>query len=428
MFFFMASILLVGCAKTYKKPFVRDDAPRVWGIEEVLAEDGVTEVDVVMIHGMCTHGRQWVQKSFNSIGKEMGFIDPESELLMVRRKDLVSARIDTDFNLISEQEQEHTAIYSHKFEKNGKALWVHAILWSPTTEPLKKKLCYDITDRGSADGKKCKDVPAFAYKRAKWYTGFKDKLMNNCLSDVFIYLGEKQKEIQKQVASAIVYAAGIRATLSASDTATVLSAQGWGPIIDQARNETAPVFIIAESMGCKVLFDTLIAMFAESIGEGDLIESSDEALKAMLLPSGKDDAPLVQAVKKFFQRTQQVYMGGNQIPVLSLANESNLWQLVKVTSSTKGDSRAHLTVENPMSVAVFSDPNDILSYTFEDSGFDEIEWIQAVDVVVSNYKTWFDRFEWPLLSHGGYRENPQVQNIIRCGYPEWADCPERIID
>jgi hypothetical protein len=407
-----------GCV-TYKEPIVHSKEAkkaRIYGIEEVLARDEVTEVDVLMIHGMCTHGRQWVQKSFNRLGEKMGFIDAELDLAELKKKDLVpSSRIDPEGSFLRNpggkpsavEEIEHTALYSHKFEKEGKTLWVHAILWSPSTEPLKKQLCYDITDRKSADGKKCQDAPAYPYKRASLNARFKDKLMNNCLSDVFIYLGEKQEEIQKQVAMAIVYAAGVRSADSAS----------WDSIIDRAREETTPVFIVAESLGCKVLFDTLLAMKSESIGRGDRI---DEILppnsKRGGVDTGIEKKVVVEAVKNFFDRTVQIYLGGNQIPVLSLANDSSFRELI---NETRDPGKGLLPV------AVFSDPNDIFSYSFGNSDFGDMSGVQSVDVIVSNGRTWFGLFEWPGSAHEGYRDNPWVDEIIRCGYPRWMDCPER---
>ncbi|MGD9016889.1 MAG: hypothetical protein PVH30_05855 [Desulfobacterales bacterium] len=411
-----------GCV-TYTGPIVRSNEARIYGIEEVLARDEVTEVDVLMIHGMCTHGRQWVQKSFNRLGERTGFIDAELDLAEVKKNELVLSARFTPGDILPGREEmpkgleeiEHTAIYSHKFEKDGKTLWVHAILWSPSTEPLKKRLCYDITDRKSADGKKCQDAPAYPYKRASLNARFKDKLMNNCLSDVFIYLGENQKIIQKQVAMAIVYAAGVRSADSAS----------WDPIIKRAREETTPVFIVAESLGCKVLFDTLVAMYTESIGRGDLIdeilESNSTSEKER---NGVEKEKLVEAIENFFNRTEQIYLGGNQIPVLSLANESSFRDLVKNSRYPKNGGILNPKGGHPLPVAVFSDPNDILSYTFGYSGFGDITGISAVDVIVSNGRTWFGLFEWPGSAHEGYRDNPWVDEIIRCGYPRWRDCPE----
>jgi hypothetical protein len=416
----LLGLVAAGCGRAYQKPVVEglDRTERLYGIEEILARDEVTELDVVLIHGMCTHGKGWARDAINRIGLNCGFI--EEKLL---REDLGSPV--HCYPAVSKQKdpnRPHTTVYTHKFEKDGKRLWVHVILWSPATEPLKKKLCYDVTDRKTNDGEKCRDAPKFPYKRAELYANFKDKLMNNCLPDVFIYLGEQQKEIQKLVAAALVYAAGSRATLKADGTRIDPDTVGWDPVIGRVCRDQTPIFIIAESLGCKVFFDTLSAIYAEIIGQGDLgVVVAKGKLASMEANCPGPDHPLKTAVKNLFRRTQQVYLGGNQLPALSLANASHLKSLIQ-------DSRppsASGAKEPKLTIAAFTDPNDILAYTLKGSTLDEFEVIQAVDVVVSNGYGYFRLIDRPMFAHDGYHCNVQVRDIVRCGYPKWSDCPPR---
>ncbi|MGD9098454.1 MAG: hypothetical protein PVF97_10235 [Desulfobacterales bacterium] len=375
---------VIGCSKPYRTPEFVSESPRAIGIAEKLFQEEV--VDVLMIHGMCDHGDGWVQKSFMNMLTSLGY----------------TGSLEGNF-LAPPVVFSETELYSQGFDFNGKTLWLHAIVWSPATIEKKMNLCYDVSNRDKTPWKECPETVPYPYSRASGNAKFKDKLMNDCIADAFIYLGEKQEEIQFQVASAIIYAAGIRAPGQPS----------WESVINRAGREDAPMFMISESLGSKVLTDTLIRIIDEAIRPGNLRWPRPGSYATT------DVDALVLAAKNTFYRTEQIYLGANQIPALSLATGNTLRDLMERMSARERADFGRV----PIRVAAFSDPNDIFSYTLIQSGFAEVEGVDVLDVVLSNDKTWFGLFERPDEAHGGYRTNDHVHKTILCGYPVWEGCP-----
>lgn len=382
----MACLLMAGCTKPYRTPKFVSESPRAIGIAERLAHEDVRDVDVLMIHGMCDHGDGWVRKSFKRMLESLAYTGSLGD-------EIVPTPI-----VFSE-----TELYSRGFDIQGKTLWLHAIVWSPATVKKKMALCYDVSNRDKTPWKDCPEITPYPHMRASGNAKFKDKLMNDCIADAFIYLGEKRREIQFQVASAIIYAAGIRAS----------GRQSWAPVIRRAGREDAPLFMISESLGSKVLTDTLVHIIDETIR----VENLRGALPGPY--AGIDVQELVRAAKNTFARMEQIYLGANQIPALSLATGNTLRALMEGMSARE---RAQFG-RAPIRVAAFSDPNDIFSYTLIQSGFAEVDGVDVVDVVLSNDDTWFGFIENPAGAHEGYRTNGNVHKTIICGYPVWEDCP-----
>ena len=79
-------------------------------------------------------------------------------------------------------------------------------------------------------------------------------------------------------------------------------------------------------------------------------------------------------------------------------------------------------LDRPLQIVVFSDPNDLFSYTLRDSRIAQMPECDIVDVVVSNADTVFGYIENPGEAHGGYRDSDVVHKIIVCGIPGWKDC------
>jgi hypothetical protein len=43
-------------------------------------------------------------------------------------------------------------------------------------------------------------------------------------------------------------------------------------------------------------------------------------------------------------------------------------------------------------------------------------------VLVSNARTWLGLIENPVAAHLDYLENPEVGDLIACGYPRFSGC------
>jgi len=392
VFLSLAALSFLGCTTRYSTPEIKGNPPtRAIGIAEVLNQDDINEIDVLMIHGMCTHDKNWVADSNNNLLKVLK-IDKKTDASSLQPTAVFS----------------QTELYSLTFEKGNKRLRTHSIVWSPDTVPLKSKLCYDQSAARTGSTAYCLGKPDYPYKRSTLSSLLKSRLLDDCLADAMVFAGPARQKIMDQVAEAITYAAGIRAPDKAR--------RG---LLRQGEAEETPLFIISESLGSKILFDTL----------SDMIAKNRERL-----------------VSQTMARVTQIYMTANQIPVLSLAapvggaklretgasgigtdSLNILLQQLKTKTAVQPKPRSIKSLLPPgsMQVVAFSDPNDLLSYGLRGSGHEENENYMIIDVFVSNAPTWFGLVENPLRAHLGYRDNKAVNTIIACGIPEMAGCPAK---
>lgn len=384
-------LLLAGCTTPYSTPQITGACSRAVGIAEALAREPATGADVILIHGMCTHDREWVAAANNSLLRMLGSdvsVDPSR---------LEPSRIFTQ-----------TQLYSQQFAINGKQLRTHAIVWSGAVTPQKKALCYD---RGDKRPEFCAAAPAYPYTRAQLNNALKSNLLDDCLVDAMIYAGSTGAEIRRQVADAITYAAGSRA----ADTSSY-------SILRQAETEQAPLFMISESLGSKILFDSLYMMYRDNKS---------------------------RVVRQTLGRTVQIFMAANQLPLLSLANgteasvlaaeQKELKKAPDVGPGTdslrlllrqlqKNDTKSMLpkfqtqVPPGPRQIVAFSDPNDLLSYTLMNSSLAKNPQYHIIDVLVSNDSTWFGYVENPLAAHTKYLDNQAVSRIIVHGIPKMPGC------
>ncbi|HEY8097116.1 MAG TPA: hypothetical protein VIE65_13615, partial [Methylobacter sp.] len=301
-------------------------------------------------------------------------------------------------------DQTETKVYHLTIDVHGKKLRTHSIVWSPVTAPAKRKLCYDQEKKSKACLNTSGDYP---YERASLNSKLKDSLVNDCLSDAVIYAGDLRDKIQNQVKIALLQ------SLGDGDANKTLDA-----LVAKAEVETKPLFFISESLGSKVLFDTLLIMKNEG-------------------------GAMARVVERTLDRTMQVFMGANQIPLLSLALD-----YVPTSAASHKKSPAFQIFEDPLDalgneyntvkkrqgalsthgqpdalqVIAFTDPDDLLSYPLKGSDQDGKKSYKLTDVVVSNASTWFGFLENPLKAHTDYLNNPAVQRLVACGYPEWSKC------
>jgi len=397
-------ISLSGCVAPYRNPPVISGEPFA-GIADVLKEKHSTpsSVDVVLIHGMCTHEPLWVAEANNGLAKALGSNQTFDKEAVLKHADPVDGK---------------TVVYHLEIDiGNGIAVYTHSILWSPVTTPAKKSLCYDVKDRDGGEGVEsiCKDHPTpYGKKRASLNTSLKDQLVDDCFSDAILYSGEEMGgHIRNEIAQALLKSVGYRA-----------GTKNLQALADHAAKEVAPLFFISESLGSKILFDTLLEM----LGKRKPSEN-----KTMM-------APMSKAAQGTIERTWQVFMDANQIPLLSLACitpqgkvPKDSWDTicqhplqvlgeVFSASGKKGQELARLGRPQILKVVAFTDPNDLLSFPLKDSHLDGGTTYKLTDVTVSNANTYFGIWENPLSAHQGYRKNEDVNKCIAFGYPT-AQCP-----
>ncbi|MBP1206538.1 hypothetical protein JOD97_004614 [Duganella sp. 1411] len=258
-----------------------------------------------------------------------------------------------------------------------------AMIWSPLTVPLKRQLCYDQTNKLAI----CAGEPPYPFTRARLNARLKDVLVDDCLADAVVYQGVSRDAIQRRMREAILQ------VLTASD----------GPS-DQ------PLMVVSSSLGSKILFDTLLRMTEEEPGA----RASRLALRAV-------------------ERLRFLVMAGNQIPLLSLADQQigdadtarrlvpsppdSLQLLLQKRSAGK-----RLPVAGPgLTLVAFTDPNDLLSYTLPAERYAGDD-VAVYNIMVSNAPTWLGLLARPDQAHLDYLDNPDVGRLIACGRPASAHC------
>lgn len=353
--------LLAGCTTPYRPPqFLEADTRFPGLIDFVVAagENGTTkQADVLLVHGMCTHDAGWADATVATLAAQLA-----ANVSTTRTRSggsgivIVPARIDTPQG----------------------TLRVKSLIWSPLTTPIKQQLCYDQTGKSAI----CQESPPFPHQRARLNARLKDKLVDDCLPDALIYQGVGRQEMLARMRAAI---------LEASADA----------------DPKAPLVVITESLGSKILFDTLVAMTEEE-------------------PTSRARAVALREV----QRMGYLIMAANQIPLLHTAEQvpqpaaSLAMQvappdsLAKLLEKRQGGSRDRRALA-ALTLIAFTDPNDLLSYTLPPERY---PGAIVHNVLVSNDRTYLGWLENPLTAHLDYLANPDVGSLISCGVPRSRWC------
>jgi len=258
----------------------------------------------------------------------------------------------------------------------GGTVRFHALLWSPLTAPLKRQLDYDNTAQPTdcATDQVCKPV------RAALNGMVKDRLLNDCLADAVIYEGASHAPIRDAMVETV------------------------SRIVAANPDPDGTLVVVAESLGSKMLFDALASM----------LESNQ---------------PRTQALGRLAaRRLGLIYMAGNQLPILGLAEQS------VVTSAMPAQDALQRFLElrrrqptqrtgglQRLAVVAFTDPNDLLSYRLLPARYAAPD-VAVADVLVSNARTWLGLLENPVAAHMNYLANPAVGELIACGFPRMAGC------
>lgn len=325
--------LLAGCVTPYKSPLLDPAESEFPGIYGLL--DDAESVDVVSIHGMCTHDKEWVNKTVTRI-------DTNLPNLSVKDKRVLPV--------------EGIKLYQTTLVDAAGEVRVrnHALVWSALTATGKTSLCYDSGNTTPS----CQDPNELnKRKRGSINRAVKSTLMNDCLSDVVLYLGPDGGRIRKAIRAGI-------------------------DEIAATKSEKSALVLITESLGSKILADSLLD---EADGNAERLE--------------------------FLEPTEQVFMAANQLPLIELSEDSakrgsgsNWSTLLSKILAERADAA------NAVQIVAFTDPNDLLSYELRHRGF------AAANVIVSNDTTWFWALERPDTAHTGYLDNSKVWELIVCGH------------
>lgn len=203
----LACALLAGCSSMpYRAPQADGSFP---GLVDFVAGAPGRSMDVLLVHGMCTHDVRWADETVAQLGEAL-HVQAVAAADATQQAAAASDGIEIAERTITLREGE---------------LHVKALVWSPLTTPLKRQLAYDLSAR----------LPA---TRATLNAQAKDKLIDDCIPDALVYQGVARDTIQQRMALAILHAT-------------------------ERAPEDAPLLVLSSSLGSKILFDTLLRMESE---------------------------------------------------------------------------------------------------------------------------------------------------------------------
>jgi hypothetical protein len=346
--------LLAACTTPYRPAVVVHDSATFPGIAGIVAVAGARPVDVLLVHGMCTHDRAWAERQIDRIAGVVAEHAPPAPATAPARIEVV----------------ESTRALA------GGTVRFHALVWSPLTAALKHQLDFDLTDTPTD----CAGAGTCKPKRAALNAYVKDNLLDDCLADAVIYEGESHVAIRDAMVQTIAQ------------------------VIDNDPDSEAPLVVVAESLGSKMVFDALSAM----------LESWQPQTRAL----GQQAA----------RRLALLFMAGNQLPILGLAEQSGGMRAMPVQDALqrfldlrRRQPNRRAEALQRLAVVAFTDPNDLLSYRLLPARYAAPD-VAVADVLVSNDRTWLGWIENPQTAHLDYLANPDVGAMVTCGRPSSATC------
>ena len=366
-------LCISACSMPYRPAQFMEAGASFPGLAHFVEQTPSHQVDVLLVHGMCTHDSSWAAQVVDQLTQALAdAITPPGA------KPLTATAVDPRIEIVPST-----------VETPAGRLRFDALIWSPLTVPLKRQLCYDQTDKSPI----CAGEPPYPFIRAHINARVKDVLIDDCLPDPLIYQGMARDDIQRRMRAAILQ------VLEASDAPAGL-----------------PLMVVSESLGSKILYDTLLNMTHEEAGS----RASQLALRAV-------------------DRLRFLVMAANPIPLLSLADQQipaaaegigtgAVRQAVPVPPDSlqvllqeRLARRPRSLLDRSLTLVALTDPNDLLSYTLPVERYASEE-VTVYNILVSNAPTWLGLLERPDRAHLNYLDNPDVGRLIACGLPSSRLC------
>lgn len=383
----LAILLLTACSTPYHPPVVMDADTRFPGLADLLADAQGKTVDVLLVHGICTHDASWAPRVVAQLGQAMGAPAPAPTPgpgpapAPDGQVQIVPATLATSYG----------------------ELRVDALIWSPLTQRIKNQLCYDRSEASA----QCQGQPTVGLTRARLNARGKDLLVDDCLPDAIIYEGAAREQMQLAMRAAILQVLAARETEREKTAAA-----------------PAPLVVIAHSMGSKLLFDTLLRMAREDAAAPAARLARQAVASLRYLVMAANQIPLLTMADQPLAAAEEILAAAAHGPAPASASASAL-------SPAPGDSLQQLLALRRTGVALtaapqlvlvgFNDPNDLLSYTLPPKRYDGAG-VAVYNILVSNGATWLGLLERPDQAHLDYLYNPDVDRLIVCGQPASARC------
>jgi hypothetical protein len=381
-------LVLAGCSSPYAKPERQPDRGFL-GAADYLdprfqPDPSRPRVRAILTHGMCSgdhraeaaEGRpSWVALRAGQIAGALGGVAHLPEPL---RPSAVYAPPGAD--PVSSAVQR----YDVEIEAPEGTIEAVFLIWGRQVDRYRENLAYENTRR-SPDHP---DAPI----RASLNATLKSELMNRCLIDAVVYLGENGNLIRRNMRAALCDALG--------GSFEAVGAGGDPHRPDFCRRPEAdptPSVLIPESLGSTILFEAF---------------------------NGLDDGAGQARIAASLGSVRSIYLAANQVPLLSQATvpdlapgpaalgraraaapEGALESFLALLSRRPalralGPGAAPPEAQRVQLVAI-TDPNDVLGYRLDPEAFagDAYPGIEMTNVLVSNAATWLGLLANPLAAH-----------------------------
>ncbi|QGZ39758.1 hypothetical protein IP92_02063 [Pseudoduganella flava] len=357
--------LLAGCSLPYRPPQFIETDTKFPGLIDFVAQAPDRKADVLLVHGMCTHDARWATDTVATLAKQLAANVQARPSVRGTAPEIAPYIEIVPLDVVTPQG----------------TLRFQSLIWSPLTTPVKQQLCYDQTHKSPI----CTGAPPFPYTRAKFNGKVKDWLLDDCLPDALAYQGVARDQIQLRMRNAILRTMG-------------------------DRDDGAPLVVISESLGSKILFDTLLRMTQEG-----------------------PESRAAQVAEREVRRMAWLIMAANQIPLLQVADQPLATQAPLAAQAAPPDSLQQLLqmrrmpapasrrAATPLTLVAFSDPSDVLTYTLPPERYREAGAV-VYNVLVSTAPTYFGFIQDPVRAHEDYLVNPDVGSLIACGVPRSDKC------
>jgi hypothetical protein len=359
-------------------------ACRIWsrgfkGINASLDKaKGATKV--IMVHGVGHHlpgystilieslMRQLEMPAMTLPLKDLTLSDPEDP-----SKDLGNLRL---FRLLNKDKTRELLFYE--------------LTWSSISEVEKKILAYDNSG-------------LVTFRRAEFNAKLK-KFSNDAIADPMIYLGEKQKTIQKSVAQSYCR----------------MMSHGWD---DFPADSHEPCMLTAPHLYENAEKDDFI-FISHSLGSRITIDALQRIAGLVNNKKFQEQYPTLEKLHHAMQDKKiTIFMLSNQLPLLQLGRK--LPEIVNKEEDYCRPDGIHYQerLANQTHIVAFSDPNDFLSYTIP-VGYEKKYLDSRMCTEISNISLniayvvdvfGFNEFASPLEAHVGYDHDERVISLLAHG-------------
>jgi hypothetical protein len=337
---------------------------------------GTRELKVLMIHGIGRHLSGYSRRLTESLMPALGLtIKTNTRKEIVLWEPTVSAdpvgRLSVDLYMSPDR---------------ARRLVFYELTWSEVFEEERRSLAFDNSKE-------------YAIRRTE-LNGFLKRFFSDRVPDVFIYLSDARAKIFASVQQSFCW----------------MTSGDWEDLPNRA------------SKRCKHLNEERVrfarqddfAFLTHSLGSRIVIDVLQDETGLVYRPEGNTSQALAEV---FREREVPIYMLGNQIPLLGLSIEPPSVQEQTDAHCTPEGALADQRAFKKLSIYVFSDPNDLLSYPippnlvhrYVDSRL--CPSVTNISINVTQPIDFFGISEFvnPVAAHSDYDHDERVIEIIAHG-------------